>query len=187
MNRPGAGEIGVDGAAIRMARHLARKVARRWPWLADDAESAALYGVAEAAAAYDPARGIPFRVFARPRVRGAILDDLRRASVAGYRRGRHGPPPEVESIGRRHAALADPGPGPAVLAARADLVAALLGRLPDRERAVVVALYGLDGAGQRTLHEAGRVLGCSHTVVHKFHERALARLRSLRPVGRKGA
>ncbi len=69
------------GMARRMARRLPTSVAR------EDLESAALLGLTEAAARYDDSRQEPFMGFAIKRVRGAILDYLRRNDLL-TRRGR---------------------------------------------------------------------------------------------------
>lgn len=69
------------GMARRMARRLPTSVAR------EDLESAALLGLTEAAARYDDSRREPFMGFAIKRVRGAILDYLRRNDLL-TRRGR---------------------------------------------------------------------------------------------------
>ena len=63
-----------------MARRVALRVARRTPgWIAsEDLVSAAMVGLAEAAERYDATRGEPFIGFATKRVRGAVLDELRR-------------------------------------------------------------------------------------------------------------
>jgi RNA polymerase sigma factor FliA len=63
-----------------MARRVALRVARRTPsWIAsEDLVSAAMVGLAEAAERYDASRGEPFIAFATKRVRGAVLDELRR-------------------------------------------------------------------------------------------------------------
>ncbi len=72
-----------------MARMMARKMARRLPssvtW--DELESAALLGLTEAACRYQANRAEPFMAFAAKRVRGAILDQLRRDDIL-TRRGR---------------------------------------------------------------------------------------------------
>lgn len=44
----------------------------------DNLESAGILGLVEAAGQFDPARGIAFTTFAYQRIRGAILDELRR-------------------------------------------------------------------------------------------------------------
>ncbi|SFI36837.1 sigma-70 family RNA polymerase sigma factor [Planctomicrobium piriforme] len=45
---------------------------------ADNLESAGVLGLVEAAAQFDPTRGVEFKTFAYHRIRGAILDELRR-------------------------------------------------------------------------------------------------------------
>lgn len=66
-----------------VARRIARRIARRCPaWMSRaDLEGAALVGLTEAAARYEPARGEPFLGFAIRRIRGAVLDELRRGDL----------------------------------------------------------------------------------------------------------
>jgi RNA polymerase sigma factor for flagellar operon FliA len=66
-----------------MARRIARKVRRRLPENVreDDLVSAAFVGLTEAAERFDSSRGEPFIAFAAPRIRGAVLDELRRGDV----------------------------------------------------------------------------------------------------------
>jgi RNA polymerase sigma factor for flagellar operon FliA len=68
---------------LEMARRIALRVARRVPeWLSqDDLISAATIGLLEAAERYDESRGEPFIAFAEKRIRGAVLDELRRGDV----------------------------------------------------------------------------------------------------------
>jgi RNA polymerase sigma factor for flagellar operon FliA len=67
---------------MAMARRIASKMARRLPTsLADDVQSAALLGLVEAANRFHPGRGESFPAFAAKRVRGAVLDELRRGDV----------------------------------------------------------------------------------------------------------
>jgi RNA polymerase sigma factor for flagellar operon FliA len=68
---------------MNMALKMARKMARRLPRTVarDDIESAALLGLTEAATRYDAERGEPFMAFAAKRVRGAILDHLRKSDL----------------------------------------------------------------------------------------------------------
>lgn len=68
---------------VDMAVGMARRMARRLPPAVscEDLESAALLGLTEAAHRYDDAREEPFMAFAAKRVRGAILDHLRRDDV----------------------------------------------------------------------------------------------------------
>jgi RNA polymerase sigma factor FliA len=76
---------------LDMARRIARKVARRVPRSigCDELEGAAMLGLTEAASRFDSSRGEPFVAYAAKRVRGAILDELRRHDVL-TRRGREG-------------------------------------------------------------------------------------------------
>src|SRR5690348_2485434 len=90
-SRPSAPRPGVDtgdnatrDALLRenlsLVHHVARKLARR---LADDADvdelvSAGTLGLMSAAESFDPSRGLAFSTFAVPRIRGAMLDELRR-------------------------------------------------------------------------------------------------------------
>ena len=57
----------VNEYAFKVPRHVDR----------DELRSAAMLGLAQAASAFDPAAGVPFGHYARSRMRGAILDELR--------------------------------------------------------------------------------------------------------------
>jgi RNA polymerase sigma factor FliA len=61
-------------------RHILGRLAARLPSEVDrqNLESAGVLGLVEAAGQYDPARGVEFGAYARLRIRGAILDELRR-------------------------------------------------------------------------------------------------------------
>ena len=66
------------GMVKRVALHL--KV-RLPPFMElDELIQVGMIGLLEAARAYDPAKGIEFENFAHSRVRGAILDEVRRLS-----------------------------------------------------------------------------------------------------------
>jgi RNA polymerase sigma factor for flagellar operon FliA len=66
-----------------IARRIALKMARRCPsWVArEDLVSAGLLGLTEAALRYDNTRAEPFLPFAEQRIRGAVLDELRRGDM----------------------------------------------------------------------------------------------------------
>lgn len=68
---------------IDVAKRIALRVARRVPdWLtADDLIAAGMVGLAEAATRFDSTRGEPFIAFAEKRIRGAVLDELRRGDI----------------------------------------------------------------------------------------------------------
>lgn len=57
----------VADMAAKVPRHISR----------DDLTSAGMHGLAQAARAFDPSRGIAFDKYASTRIRGALLDDLR--------------------------------------------------------------------------------------------------------------
>lgn len=66
-----------------IARRIALRMARRCPdWVArEDLVSAGMVGLIEAADRYDDSRQEPFISFAEHRIRGAILDELRRGDI----------------------------------------------------------------------------------------------------------
>jgi RNA polymerase sigma factor for flagellar operon FliA len=61
----------------RLARRLVARTGARGSY--DDLRSAGAVGLVEAARRFDPARGASFATFAEHRVRGAMVDELRRA------------------------------------------------------------------------------------------------------------
>jgi RNA polymerase sigma factor for flagellar operon FliA len=67
---------------LALVRHVAGRLLVELPpgVDAENLESAGTLGLVEAAAAFDPARGVQFSTFAYQRVRGAMLDELRRNS-----------------------------------------------------------------------------------------------------------
>lgn len=69
---------------VRLVRFVARKVARHLPGETDFDElvSAGTLGLIQALDAFDASRGLTFSTFAAPRIRGAILDELRRQDPA---------------------------------------------------------------------------------------------------------
>lgn len=66
-----------------IARRIALKMARRCPdWVTrEDIVAAGMLGLTEAAARYDGSRAEPFLAFAELRIRGAVLDELRRGDL----------------------------------------------------------------------------------------------------------
>lgn len=62
----------VTGIAHRLPRHVHRA----------DLVSAAMLALVQASRSYDPATGVPFERFASVRMRGAVIDELRRADWA---------------------------------------------------------------------------------------------------------
>ena len=68
---------------IEIARRISMRMARRCPeWIArEDLVAAGMLGLTEAAERYDANRNEPFLAFAEKRIRGAVIDELRRGDV----------------------------------------------------------------------------------------------------------
>lgn len=83
-----AAQSGADPAArdalllehIRLVKHVVAQVMRMTSGDAefDDLVSAGTIGLMNAVDNFDPSRGLAFSTFAAPRIRGSVLDDLRR-------------------------------------------------------------------------------------------------------------
>src|ERR1700677_653251 len=67
---------------LSLVRHAMGRLAARLPAGVDveNVESAGVLGLVEAANRFDPERGILFATYAYTRIRGAMLDELRRNS-----------------------------------------------------------------------------------------------------------
>jgi RNA polymerase sigma factor for flagellar operon FliA len=76
---PGLRDRLIDQHLI-VVKHVAARIAGRLPshLRLDDLYSAGLLGFLDAVEDYDPARGVEFDAYAKPRIRGAIFDELRR-------------------------------------------------------------------------------------------------------------
>ncbi|HET9620978.1 MAG TPA: RNA polymerase sigma factor FliA [Kofleriaceae bacterium] len=81
--RPAAERDRLISEHIDVARRISMRMARRCPdWVArEDLVAAALLGLTEAADRYDSNRNEPFIAFAEKRIRGAVLDELRRGDI----------------------------------------------------------------------------------------------------------
>jgi RNA polymerase sigma factor for flagellar operon FliA len=78
------------GRTLPLVRFVVNDIAARLPRFVDrdDLMSAGMLGLTEAARAFDATRGVPFDAYARTRIRGAVLDELRRRDPLS-RRARH--------------------------------------------------------------------------------------------------
>ncbi len=135
-------------------------------------------GLVDAARRFDPARRVPFASFAEPRIRGAIVDGMRRAaplSRTEHARRVAAGEPGVMFVGLDEKTFSLDGPSPEDLAERRQLVARLahaVAALPARERELIARHY----AGGENLAAIGRDFGLSRSWTWRLHERALARL-----------
>lgn len=138
-------------------------------------------GLIDAVERFEPARGFRFSTYAAYRIRGAVLNALRRersqATSASDPDGLAGALERLEDVAAEEAlgAVED-----AVLTAQ---LAQGLGRLPPRERAVVEAFY----FHPRGLADVARELGVSVSHLYRLHHRALEVLRRWMDVAGGGA
>ena len=180
-----AGDAGSRGALIERYSDLAVGIARcmRIPSTSladrDDAASAAMIGLIGAVDRFDPRRGVPFEAYAALRIRGAIVDELRRVDE----RGRADRRPEGAELAVSLDDLMDRGAhvGPVVddgfseRFEQEDLktrVQDALGRLPARQREVIARYYG----DELTLRETGAKMGVSEARACQLHGRAIQNL-----------
>lgn len=134
--------------ALPLVTHCVASVAARVPRHVrpDELVSAGLLGLAQAAKSWDADRGVPFEHYARQRIKGALLDELRGRDWAS-RAARHD--------GRRLRAVTEELTGRLRRAPADTEVAAELGVTPadvvdirnDLERSVVLHLDGLGDHG----------------------------------------
>jgi len=181
-----AGDAGSRGALIERYADLAIGIARcmRIPQASladrDDLSSAAMIGLIGAVDRFDPRRGVPFEAYAALRIRGAVVDELRRVDE----RGRADRRSEDAAVAVSLDVLLEKGThqGPAVddgFTERFDQedlrtrVQDALGRLPARQREVIKRYYG----DELTLRETGAKMGVSEARACQLHGRAIQTLR----------
>lgn len=157
----------------------------------DDLESAALLGLIDAVDRFDPDRGVPFEGYAGLRIRGAVLDELRRVddhTRDERRRARmlvDGRDPEIGAYGATLSLdlLLETGERDWAAADETDdrdehedlrmRVEDALGCLPPRQREVLARYYG----DSLTLREAATRMGISEARACQLHGRAIVNLR----------
>ncbi len=83
MKRPDVERNALISSHVDIARRISLRIARRCPdWIArEDLVAAGMLGLTEAAERYDFNRNEPFLPFAEKRIRGAVLDELRRGDI----------------------------------------------------------------------------------------------------------
>jgi RNA polymerase sigma factor for flagellar operon FliA len=174
-------------AGMALVRQIAASVARRLPSHVDRDELVGLgtLGWAEARQRFDASRGVPFAGFAAARIRGAILDGLRRAdtlSRGDRRRAQRdsapclprivSDPAEVEAAMDRSC---DDGDVSDVLAQQemVDELRLALTKLPERERLVLLRHF-FDDVPMRVI---GAELGVTESRVSQIATAAVEKLR----------
>lgn len=175
-------------AEIGQWRHLVwyvvNRIRPRLPVSVSEEElfSAGLYGLMKACRSYDPARGAVFKTYAYHRIRGAILDELRRLdflprSLRDRAKEMGEDPPSILAIptdedGNESLPALHREEG----VERTDLHAALLleiDGLPDKMR-LVMTLYYQKGLRMR---EIGEQMRLTESRVSQIHSNAILRLR----------
>lgn len=157
----------------------------------DDIESAALVGLINAVDRYDPNRGVPFEGYAGLRIRGAVLDELRRVDdhTRDERRRARTNTDDVEpEIGAYGAALSldvllESGDRDWAADDETDdrdvgqdlrtRVESALQCLPPRQRELLARYYG----DALTLQESAVRMGISEARACQLHGRAILNLR----------
>lgn len=157
----------------------------------DDIESAALVGLIDAVDRYDPGRGVPFEGYAGLRIRGAILDELRRVDdhTRGERRrarmvvedseptiGAYGATLSLDLLletGDRDWAADDETDDRYESQDLRTRVESALRCLPPRQREVLARYYG----DSLTLRESAARMGISEARACQLHGRAILNLR----------
>ncbi len=182
-----AGDAGSRGALIERYSELAVGIARcmRVPQSSvadrDDVASAAMIGLISAVDRFDTRRGVPFEAYAALRIRGAVVDELRRLDERGRADRRRQdtllPAVSLDTLlerGAHQGPVADDGVSERY--EQEDLktrVQGALGRLPARQREVIARYYG----DELTLRETGARMGISEARACQLHGRAIQNLR----------
>lgn len=146
----------------------------------DDVRSAASLGLIDAVDRYDPDRGVPFEAYAAQRIRGAVIDEVRRI---GDRRRAENAATAVHTVSLDELSEDDWGRVPAAVTDELDIpfenedlrfrVEVALAGLPPRQREVLARYY----ADALTLREAGRRMGVSEARACQLHGKAIENLR----------
>ncbi len=156
--------------------------------LRDDLVAAGTFGLLDALRR-QPAeqRGVEFTWYARVRIRGAVVDELRTQDWLSRRARRRFSSDErntgaavvgIEDLPEDRRALADDALTPETLVAarsEASVLAKAVDQLPERERNIITAHY-FEGVQFRAI---AKDLGVSEPRVSQLHARAVARLREL--------
>lgn len=142
---------------LPLVGHIVRDTATRVPGHVsrEDLMSAGLMALAQAAAAYDPARGVKFSSYAATRIRGALVDELRSldwASRSVRRRARQ----VDEARNTLAVTLGRVATDAEVAAAMGIGLSELAAHQDDLSRASVMSLDGFeDGSAEDLLPSAG--------------------------------
>ena len=171
------GDANARSRLIEQYQPLVFKEAMRWhihPDLLLDALQEGTLGLMDAVERYDLRRGVAFPLFAVHRIRGAILDYLKREGAVS---AMSLDAPDEQGMTLQDT-LCDDSPDPAEAASRQFLlekVSGVLNRLPEKEQAVVEGVY-LKDVEQKHLAKA---LDVSLPYVYRLQKRGIRRVRGM--------
>jgi len=151
-----------------LVKVIARGIQRHLPpsFELDDLIQNGVVGLIHAAERFDPTVGLVFETFARHRVRGAILDSVRRRE---YTENTHDELPE-----QMVAVEQDPIEERLTLQQQAERVSAAVAELPHRERKIVEMRY----RQEVSMVNIGASLSMSKTRAVQLHKQAIGVLRT---------
>lgn len=171
------GDAGARSRLIEQYQPLVFKEAMRWNIHTDlllDALQEGTLGLMEAVERYDHSRGVAFPLFAVHRIRGAILDYLKREGAVS---AMSLDAPDEQGLTLQDT-LCDDSQDQAEAASRQFLlekVSGVLQRLPEKEQAVVEGVY-LKDVEQKHLAKA---LDISLPYVYRLQKRGIRRVRGM--------
>lgn len=167
----------------------------------DDLISSGTLGLMHALERFDPDRGYKFSSFAVRCIWGFMMRNNRNLFMEQYKakESRYDVPSYTMSLYRTSNSKESDDGDPRELtlvrgaddkgklmrqlearserAARRELVEKPLGLADDRERVIVIMLFGLDGEGKRTLRQIGEHMGISHERCRQLKERFFRKVR----------
>ena len=162
----------------RVVRGLAGRLHARLPHgcgveMADLIQAGNL-GLLQAARSYQPGRGAPLAGYAKFRIRGEMLDMVRRnAGTPGAASAGHSGSDDAEWESRVPASPESSPQHAALKQQRDAIIREELGRLPARYRTVMRLRY----AGEMTLREIGAALSVNESRACQIHRSAIGRLK----------
>jgi RNA polymerase sigma factor (sigma-70 family) len=161
------------GLVYHVSSQMCRRIKRRPRVEITELISPGTLGLIRAVETFDPDRGTAFSTHAVPRIRGAILDDLRRKGVLSLSHLRND-----RIFARQSGRYTEPTALTAIEKAEtAALIASALSCLPVKQRQVLYACFWEGKRGR----EIAREMGCAESNVSALRRRGLERLREFLP------